>query len=440
MSDLTDAMTARSSTTGVLVCGCERGGKRGQMASGRFRRFTKVERLEEVGRPLLKRLFAIPVYAEAFKSTGVVLPEDSLADADYYKAVAALFRNGDSLPDSVSDDLHLIDELAGIQEMDDVRERFREQGRDLPVGARTVMEVVVELWLLDATLVKAVHFDMVLHRLTGYEQFEPRTKPGSAYVYPGDAVLAAMRPALSDWFDRHDRGPDVIIEHYLMDGEHWFIIKHNEPVDVVRELKGGLERSFRVHPRKDDVVVYSPLTGGIRINARSGRERALYREAFGFHLFGAPDHFLDGSAYTLAPLAAKGEDALKLVPGIRRVVLKELRFHRWGEPSTTETQKGENVFESFKSRKFVMREDTAIYHAVFDVTFGGEDDLADPKPRKFKVSRGNRVQIARNCDHAIFDRWLRENEYVQANAKKKRTRKKRVEGSGGDAGSIGASV
>ncbi len=406
----------------------------GLMASGRFRRFTKIEKLEEVGRPLLTRLFALPAYEAEFQKAGVVLPGDGLTDEEYYKDVAALFRKSETLPDHVSDDMHVMDELAGIQEMDNLRERFNEQGRDLPPAARTVMEVIVELWLLDAALVRAVHFDMALHRLTGYEQFEPKKKPEAPFDYPGDEVLAAMRPVLSEWFEQHDRGPDVLIEHYVIGGEHWFIVKHNEPVDVVRELKGGQSRTFRVHPRKDDVVVYSPVTGGIRINARGVRERDLYRETFARHLFGNPNHFYDGSTYNLAPLAKLGEGAMKLVPGMKSVILKEIRFQRWGEPPTTETQTGENVFASFASRKFVMREDTAVYRATFEVTFGKEGTDDDPKPRKFKVGRGNSVQIARDCDHTIFDTWLRVNGYVQADDKKKRTRKKRVERVGGDSG------
>ena len=408
------------------------------MASGRFRRFTKVEKLEEVGRPLLKRLFDLPEYAAAFARAGVTFPDDTVPDEDYYAGVADLFRRSEALPDKVSDDLHVMDELAGIQEMDDLRERFRAKKHDLPPAARTVMEVIVELWIVNATLVKAVHFDMVLHRLTGYEQFEPKKKPDKPFLYPGDDVLEAMRPRLSEWFQNHDRGPDVLIEHYPIGGEHWFIVKHNEPVDVVRELKNGESRTYRIHPRKDDVIVYSPETGGIRINARGVRARALYRETFALHLFGNVGHFYSGSTYTLAPLAKDVDAALKLVPGMTKVVVKELRFLRWGEPPTTETQAGEDVIASFRSRKFTLRENTPIYRATFEVTFGDDGQDDDPKPRKFKVSRGNNVQIARDCDHTIFDQFLRNNGYVQAEDKQKRTRRRTVARANDDSESSGS--
>lgn len=396
------------------------------MASGRFRRFTKVEKLEEVGRPLLKRLFEMPAYAGELRVVTESFPGDGLSDADYYKGLAGVFRSGEVLPQKVADDLHVIDELAGIQEMDELRERFRAHGFDLPPAWRTVMEVVVELWLVKSDLVRAVHFDMVLQRLTGYEQFEPKAKPTGPFVYPGDAVTVGMRPDLAVWFHGHDRGDEVLVEHYEISGEHWFIVKHNEPVDVVRELTEGKTRSFRVHPLKDDVLVYTPETGAIRINARTVRERALYREVFAKHFFGSADHFYDGSTYNLAPLAQLGEGAMKLVPGMKSVVLTEIRFQRWGEPPTIETQKGANVFASFASRKFVMREDALVYHASFDVTFGVEGEEGDPKPRPFKIKRGNGVHIARDCDHAIFDRWLRANGYVQPDVKRKRTRKRVV--------------
>ena len=82
------------------------------MASGRFRRFTKVEKLEEVGRPLLKRLFDLPEYAAAFARAGVTFPDDTVPDEDYYAGVADLFRRSEALPDKVSDDLLVMDELA----------------------------------------------------------------------------------------------------------------------------------------------------------------------------------------------------------------------------------------------------------------------------------------------------------------------------------------
>ena len=82
------------------------------MASGRFRRFTKVEKLEEVGRPLLKRLFDLPEYASAFAQARVTFPDDTVPDEDYYAGVADLFRRSEALPDKVSDDLLVMDELA----------------------------------------------------------------------------------------------------------------------------------------------------------------------------------------------------------------------------------------------------------------------------------------------------------------------------------------
>ena len=385
------------------------------MKSGRLRRFVKTERLEDVGRELLRRLLS--TFKDSHGKRLLALPSEDVPDDEFYQTIAHTFRHTDVLHDSVSEALYILDELASIQEMDDLRERFRAQGYDIGPARRTIMEVIVELWLVKQDLVRAVHFDMVLHRLTGYEQFDPVTKPSGSFHYPGDAILPKIADDMRDWFIHHDRGSDILIEHHDIDDEHWFIVKHSEPVSRLTELKDGKSLSRRIHPQKDDVVVYSPSTGGLRINANTGGERKLYRKTFGRHLFGSDAHFCDSAKYTLDPLWEKGEDALKPIPGIQQVVLSEIRFLRGGTPSTIETHKGDNVFASFTARNFRLWPNAKVFKATLMVSFDG-----DPKPRRFKVSAGNRVQIARECDHVLFDELLRRNGFVTANGNNRKNR------------------
>src|SRR5436309_1996058 len=74
-----------------------------------LRRFTSVKNLSGLGRPLLGRFF------ERFKSQlqakSVVLPDETLEDADYFEALAEVFRAPDALPDEM---LEALEEIAEI--------------------------------------------------------------------------------------------------------------------------------------------------------------------------------------------------------------------------------------------------------------------------------------------------------------------------------------
>jgi len=53
--------------------------------------------------------------------------------------------------------------------------------------------------------------------------------------------------------------------------------------------------------------------GELRINARSVRERDLYRTHFGHHVFGDPHFFPGDEKYSLDPLLRRGELVLTCV-------------------------------------------------------------------------------------------------------------------------------
>ena len=69
----------------------------------------------------------------------------------------------------------------------------------------------------------------------------------------------------------------------------------------------------------------------LRINASCKPDLKKYREMFGLHLFGDAEKFVYAEKYTLEPLRAQGEAALRCkdVEGIESVRLTQLEFD-WG--------------------------------------------------------------------------------------------------------------
>ena len=105
------------------------------------------------------------------------------------------------------------------------------------------------------------------------------------------------------------------------------------PAAVVHDYLYSTGKNVHYRPEKFDVLVYDPANGEIRMNARSKGEKQLYREKFGFHLFGSAKYFDGESRFSLEPLREAGAESLVCsdIDGMEKVTLKEIRFFRGGE-------------------------------------------------------------------------------------------------------------
>src|ERR1043166_710012 len=83
-----------------------------------LRRFTSVKNLSGLGRPLLGRFFER--FNSQLQAKSVVLPAETLEDADYFEALAQVFRAPDALPDEMLEALEEIAEIgngAGVERL-----------------------------------------------------------------------------------------------------------------------------------------------------------------------------------------------------------------------------------------------------------------------------------------------------------------------------------
>lgn len=377
------------------------------MSALRFKRFTKTRVLKAIGRELLGRF--LEKFQRELEGDGVRLPDPGLKDDPYFGALAALFMSPEGLPGELNDALYAIDEMATEEGQQMLEESIARTGLDIEFDPRSSREdIALQVWLTAPELLARQHNQQRLVRLSSFEHHGSRApRDQGATFRPQPQAIRALAADLDAWFCRHNRGRRTTrIESYGIEGESWFLIRHGDT--YARTPKVEEDRSEIIHyrPEKDDVVVYAPETDEIRIHAATAGERRLYRQQFGLHLFGRENYFSHSAPFTLEPLRL-GKDVLdaREVPGIRRIVLRELdmRFHN--PLHLNRVLKSIDIFASAEvgGRDGKLIPDRAILkRAGFDVYF-----LDECKPRKVEIRPPNTLKLGRHCDARLVHQWLR---------------------------------
>ena len=189
----------------------------------------------------------------------------------------------------------------------------------------------------------------------------------------------------------------------------WFLVRHGGPFRREASIVDGKPSSVFFRPEKYDVIAYDPAVGEIRISAHSRREKDLYREKFGQHLFGAPDFFPVDQKYTLEPLRKDGQLSLVCtdVDGMERIRLKEVSFLRGGAEGEIETHAARDVFKALESRGQVLPSSVRIRHASFQVKY-----TDSKRPRSFTIRTPHNAQYARETDNVVAEEWLRKRGFI----------------------------
>lgn len=376
------------------------------MSALRFKRFTKPRVLKAIGRDLLGRF--LEKFRRELDECGVRLPDPDLKDDPYFGAVAALFMSPEGLPGALNDALHAIDEMATEEGQEMLEESIAGAGLDLEFDPRSSREdIALQVWLAAPELLARQHNQQWLVRLASFEYHGGRAPRDHGTFRPHPSAIGALAADLDSWFGRHNRGRGTTrIEPYGIGGECWFLIRHGDTYARTPKVEENRSEIIHYRPEKDDVVVYAPEADEIRIHAGTAGERRLYREKFGLHLFGRENYFGHSAPFTLEPLRL-GRDALDTrgVPGIRRIVLRELdmRFHNPMTPGRVLRS-----IDVFASAELGGRDGNPIpgrailRRAGFDVYFADEC-----KPRKVEIRPPNVLKLGRHCDARLVHQWLR---------------------------------
>ena len=375
------------------------------MAVMKFRRFTKLAVLKEIGRGMLDRFF--DQVGGGGNGKRLELSPASATDDEYFQAVARALMSPEGLPDVVSEALYMVDEMSGEEGYE--RLQAAAQGAGLKVDGHTRAELAVEVFLTDPKALSEAHSEQRLTRLTSFEYYGNRKPVDRTETFkpPTAAVLAAMCKSLDEWFAQHNRGKETVrVGVHLIDGEYFFIIRHGDTFTRTAKVNQQKTEMLHFRPERDDVGVYSPELDEIRIRAGTKGERELYRREFGLRLFGDPDYFSKKKAYTLDPLRADGPDALNVdgCGDLERAVLREYEVAFDNGFEEVVIRRATDVFAAAEARPVkadAIPKGGRLVRASFDLYFAGKK-----KPRKLQIRLPNALKLGRHCDVHAVQAWL----------------------------------
>jgi hypothetical protein len=378
------------------------------MKTIKFKRFTKLNFLKQIGRDLLGQFFNR--YNHDLAEKGVVMPAATLDDDAYFGAVAKIALSPEGLPGDLVDDAHAIEAMTNEEGQERLEHATGENGLAFQFRENSsCAEIAMQAWLTNPEVFAEKLNEQRLTRLASFDYFSSKhaMDQSGTFATPSARTLELITADLEQVFRAKNRGQQTTrVELFPMDGEHWFLIRHGDTYAMMPTVANGQLTVLHFRPAKDDVVVYAPERDEIRIHAGAKWEKELYQETFGNRLFGDDRHFSERKAYTLDPLRADGADALDAsdIPGITRIVLREIEVAWPGEFGDSRINKSTDVFESAKSRGgTAISESGRLVRAAFEFYF---DD--SPKPRKVQVRPPNVLKLGRHCDAALVQRWLTE--------------------------------
>jgi hypothetical protein len=370
------------------------------MAIFHLRRFSQPGTLKKVDRRVLVRFLA--PYREFFRSRSMELPtENDGASLDIDRLLEVLMSPDTDTPDELANALYFVHEMATPEALDQLLEEpeLEDVGYD---QNSTPAEVAMAVWLRNRDLLERKHAEHSLIRPTSFEYFQSEEQPRRLRA-PSREALAALEQDLDNWFESKLRGRGCRVFVFPKGGEVWFLVRHGDPFKREASLKDGQPSGVFYRPEKNDVVVYNPDLGELRMNAGSKGERALYRAKFGLHLFGHEEYFPGEGKYTLEPLRERGPASIVCtdVDGLDWVVLKELQWVWGGPQAEVETRKAKDLFAAFEARNGKIPPKPRLRSARFEVKF-----IDAKRPRMVTVRPSNIAKYTRDPDNVLIEQWL----------------------------------
>jgi hypothetical protein len=386
-----------------------------------LKRFTSVKNLRGLGRPLLKEFF--DRFDTELKANEVTLPAESLEDDPYFEALANVFFAPKDLPETVTRVLEAVVELADDKGVADLTAAAK--NKNLPIDwtkKRTNLDIVMQVWLVDAELMTKVHNEHRLMKTTRFQYWGTKTLATErmAFTPPTDEVMELVRKTVDEWCVENHRGENtVVICKYELDGEWWFLIQHGGTMSRLAESKGDRKtETLFYRPGKDDVVVYNIERDEIRIHTGSKAEWELYRREFGQRLRGDPEYFSERKNFVLDPLRTDVEKALSVegLPDIKRITLQELELTFGGEFDDRMVRKSDDMVASAVQRSKdgkvikAVPDSGKLVRAVFEMEF-----TTCKKPRRVTIRTPDTLNVGRTGDVKAVHEWLTLREFRTTN-------------------------
>jgi hypothetical protein len=370
------------------------------------RRFTNPEFLRAIA-PQNLIAFLSP-FREYLAGQGLTLPANGSGRLDYETLIGILINADAQMPKGLVDSLYYVHEMSTPSTMNILLEKAPQGLLNFNGGGDpTPADVAILAWLGDRAFVEERHSERFLERSKSFVCYQGTLRKRREAPALTDSVRHDLELDLDDWLEQKRRGRGSRIFVHPHDGEVWFLVRRGDAVRREGTYDNGKADSVYYRPEKYDVLIYSCELDRLAVHAATVGEKALYKRAFGRHLFGDENYFGDGAIFTLDPLRERGEAALGCasVDGMQWIKLKELEVFEGGSLCVTYT--APDLFKELGDRAEEVLNSGFLCRASFAVRF---TDSRTARVLNLHPPAGS--GYTRDNDRLMMEAWMRDQGFL----------------------------
>jgi hypothetical protein len=335
---------------------------------------------------------------------------DNLSQFPYQELIPIFTVLDDEIPEMLHNGLFFINELSSPKAAETLITKLKKA--DLfPHQNLSQEDAALYTWLVAPSMLQELHSELAGFRL---KKTESCFSIKSAYPDLSREKLIALEDDLNDWFDSLNKGRGVQVMVYERGDTIWFHLRHGELFRRDCALKNnGQTKRIVYRQERYDIIGYTPNDCEFEIHSDTKREKKLYCQLFGKHLFDN-DNFIpcdnNITRYTLNPLITRGRDALTCsdIEGLDRICLTELQAKKPVRSKYTETYKSEkDLFNDWGTLDIKVNQTYLLIRASFQVYFTG---IIDPK--KLTICTPNVTILDRDTERTLIMNWLRRRGFI----------------------------
>jgi hypothetical protein len=331
---------------------------------------------------------------------------------DHANLIRILMNPVEGIPTEMVDALYFVQEVADSENFEELLDLAKQAGVDVSADS-TPEDLVVRTWLRDPALVKQQHADTLVMKPKKFLSFQAQGDGGGEPDMSAQS-LGNLTAAMKLWFEQNGRGEGCEILRSDMPEEEkvYFLVRHGMPFKREGKMEKGRTGSVFYRPEAHDVIVYDIAANELAIHNKSNgkKEREMYLEAFGRHLFADPTRFPNEDKYTLDPLREYGEDSLSCqdILGLEGIKLAALLLQFPGPYGDSTLLRSKNMFASLGARKKALPTHGRCVEAKFLVKFTHSE-----KPRAVTIKPPNTASFDRKEDAHTIETWMKARGFIK---------------------------
>ncbi|MCA9193990.1 MAG: hypothetical protein KDB03_19600 [Planctomycetales bacterium] len=387
------------------------------MTAVRLPRLSRPGVLESIAN---ERLFALlRPYADFFASRAV--PIETPDSIDCQAVIREITKADRDTPSDLLDAISLIDELANAVAVELLLDRIPAHSLGIErSGKHSAADIITAAWLSNPDKLVQTHALSRIKRVRSYDYFQASQTTAPKFVTPAEETIQQLERDIDSWHVERFRARGTRVEIFENDEEVEFSIMHGSLYRRQQVVENGRFGFQSFWPVQSASAIYNREFGELRINAKTGKEKALYCRLLGKHMFGNENLFPTGIKYTLDPLREFEFDALApgSIEGISDVRMIELWL---GDPDdrygVITIRKGDDLLNWAQAKKKNIWLERRLISATFKM------ELLRPKRELAITVRPPNVAIySRGPVAAIIEAWLTERGFIISPKSPTRTR------------------